>query len=252
MNLSSVLNGALWQKQGQVMILAYSRIDAGDGSIGDAAKGSLDAIDHAEFEWQMEQVVRRFAPLPLSRLMGHLGGKRALSGPQVCVSFHSDERSSCLAATPILRRLKIPATWFLAFDKVLGNSAGGSVGDLDWAAISELCASGDDLAHRIDDSMASVESAKRRSHLRALRSRVENEARVRVHSFAYAGNGFGESLRPLIYDAALAGFNLGVSGGVGVNPLRPISPMMLNRTAVARDMTRTRFEALLDALGPGS
>ena len=253
MRLGTALNGLLRPKGGQVMILAYDRIASSEGPIGIAMKDSGDAIDHAEFKWQMEQVDRRFAPIALSRLMGHLAGKRPLSGPQVCVSFHSDSRSSCLAVKPVLQGLKIPATWFFAFENIASSALGSSefLEALDWKLVSELCASGDDLAHRIDDAMATFDSAKRRAHLVHLRGRGELEANVRVHSCAYAGNGSGVSHRPLLYDAALAGFNLGVSEEAGVSALRPICPMMLRRSAVSRDTTRSQFEALLNDLGPG-
>jgi hypothetical protein len=238
---------------GRLVILAYERIGAGPPSVSEKSGPPVDCIDHGEFCWQMEQVARRFKAIPLSHVMWNLGGKRPLMGPQICVSFHTDARDDIRSALPIMQRMNIPATLFVAFERILEvdpidvpNAAPG----LDWAAVRAIAAGGMEIAHRFraDSAWPALHTTQRRSRLTELRGRAERETGVRVHSFAIEGEMRGEPDKALIYDAAIAGFSLCVVGRRGTNTLRPISPMMLERQAITHEVTRAQFQSLLDDL----
>jgi hypothetical protein len=71
---------------------------------------------------------------------------------------------------------------------------------------------------------------------------------MRIFSLAVQLDGRRATDESLIHDAAIAGFSLGVNTSAGINELRPISPMMLKRTAVTRNTTRAQFQSLLKDL----
>ena len=241
---------------GRLLILAYSRAGSAQAPASQAGpEPGRDAVDVDEFTWQMEQIAARYQPIVLSRLMGHLGGKKPLTGPQICVCLQPDSRDSFRATSAVLRRVKLPATCFVAFDAF--GAAGQDVAaqswsDLNWDDVRELADAGADIGHLMHagPKLAVMSSSQRRSQLSALRSRVSLESGNEVHAFAYSGDGTGAD-KSLLYDAAIAGFSLGVSDAVGINALRPISPLTLRRTSVAPDLTRAGFASLLDALERG-
>lgn len=249
MKLQSLLSGMLRSRKGRLLILGYSRVGVDQRSQGSAESGDAGSIDVAEFEWQMERIAERFSPVPLVRLIGHLGGKTPLVGAQVCVSLEFDAGQKPSAAVAVLRRLNIPATWFVEFEHIGGavcvedqSNAPGQ----DWDCIRALSAAGDEIAHMVRPSKAPPEGpAQRRAHLSSLRNRVEAHTGMRIFSLAVQGGGRSTTDVSLIHDAAIAGFSLGVTESAGINELRPISPMMLKRTAVTRSTSRAQFQSLL-------
>lgn len=253
MKLQSLLSGMVRSQKGRLLILGYGRVGVDQRSKDSPESGDAGSIYVAEFEWQMERIAERFSPVPLVRLIGHLGGKMPLVGAQVCVSLELDSGQEPSAAVAVLRRLHIPATWFVEFEQITGavcvedqSSAPGQ----DWDWIRELSTAGDEIAHIVRPSMAPPHqgSAQRRAHLSSLRSRVEARTGMRIFSLSVQGDGCSTTDVSLIHDAAIAGFSLGVTASAGINELRPISPMMLKRTAVTRNTTRAQFQSLLRAL----
>lgn len=250
MKLQSLLSGVFRSRKGRLLILGYGRVDAGQRATGSAESDDVGSIDAAEFEWQMERIAERFSPVPLVRLIGHLGGKRPLVGAQVCVSLELEAGQKPSAAVAVLRRLNIPATWFVEFERI-GDAV--CVEDQlnapgpDWDLIRALSAAGDEIAHIVRPSNAPPQqsSAQRRAHLSALRNRVEAHTGMQIFSLAVQGDGRSATDVSLIHDAAVAGFSLGVNARAGINELRPISPMMLKCTAVTRNTTRAQFQSLL-------
>jgi hypothetical protein len=231
------LRQALRPRGGRLLILAYGRIGGEDST----------SARRSEFTWQMEQIVARVKPIVLSRLMGHLGGKKPLTGPQVCVCFCADHDAQFVQA--VTRELGIGATWFIPFDRISdGEHPDANPPVWDWASVGELVASGSEIGHRVVGD-AVTDSTHRRTSLSTLRCRVEQSTGMRVHSIAFpAPSSRGQEA--LIYDAAIAGFNLGVEPAPGVNSLGALSPMMLRSETIAPNLDRDRFRALLDSLGP--
>jgi hypothetical protein len=257
MKLQALLSGMLRSRRGRLLILSYGRVGADQRSKGSAESHEAGSIDVAEFEWQMERIAERFSPVPLVRLMGHLGGKKPLAGAQVCVSLELGADQKPAAAEAALRRLSIPATWFVEFehigDGVRVEDQSNAQGP-DWDLIRTLSAAGDEIGHsvRLSKAPPQQDSAQRRAHLSALRNRVEAHTGKRVFSLAVQGDGYSTTDVSLIHDAAIAGFSLGVNASAGINELRPISPMMLKRTAVTRNTTRAQFQSLLRELETGT
>jgi peptidoglycan/xylan/chitin deacetylase (PgdA/CDA1 family) len=252
MSLQSVFKRARWRRGGRLLILSYERVEA-DPVSPTASQRSGTCIDLGEFRWQMEQIAARFKPVGLSRLRSHLGGKSPLVGPQICVSFQSESQVNLHTAFPVLRQLNLPATLFAAFEWVRDKGGADTAGArqcLDWSAMRELAAEGLDIAYRVDtgSDLLALSPAQRRQQLSALRCRAEQETGVRVQAYAYPGDGRSDADKSLIYDAAIAGFNLGLGGGTGINSLLPIAPMTLKRTPVTRDLSRAHFQSLLEGL----
>ena len=168
MRPQSLLSGVLRSRRGQLLILGYDRVGSDPRAIGSAESDDAGSIDAAEFEWQMKRITERFSPVPLVRLIGHLGGKRPLVGAQVCVSLELEAGQKPSAAVAVLRRLNIPATWFVEFERI-----GDSVCVVDqsnapgpgWDLICALSAAGDEIAHKVSQSEVPLQqdSAQRRA-----------------------------------------------------------------------------------------
>jgi peptidoglycan/xylan/chitin deacetylase (PgdA/CDA1 family) len=253
MNLQGVLGKLGRGTGGRLLILNYDRLGASPTPPGAEPDQGFDAD---EFSWQMEQVAARFEPILLSRLLGHLGGKRPLAGPQVCISWHATSRSDYRFALGAMRRLNLPATCYLALEGLHGDAShdpADPAASLGWNDLREIAASGGDIAlHlRSGSDLVGLNSAQRRQELARLRGRAEQESGIRVRAFVYSGGAGEEPDKSLIYDAALAGYSLGANGHSGINSLRPFAPMLLKRQAVTPNMTRDRFLSLLDSLARG-
>lgn len=249
MSIQGILQMARRSGVGRLLILAYENVGAESGPTPAAPDVPGSGIDLGEFSWQMEQLSANFEPIPLSRLMGHLGGKRPLAGPQISICLRTDALKDPLAVIAVMRRLKISPTLLFAFDSIREpSSSSTNDAELDWAAIRELTSVGADIAHQVrsGDGLAQLDAAQRRLHFGRLRSLAEQQTGVPVNALAYAMNDAGEADLSLIYDAAIAGFNLGVANVEGINRLRSISPMLLKRRTVTAHMTRADFASLLD------
>ena len=253
MSLQSIFRRVRSRRGGRLLVLNYESV-AVDKAYRPAATSPRSAgIALAEFRWQMGQIAARFEPTTLARLRGHIGGKNPLSGPQICVSFHSESVVELDAAFLVLRELNVPATLFTALERVRDTGSTGTedgVRHLEWAAMREFAVAGLDIACRVcaDSELAGLSPGPRRQQLSSLRLRAEQETGVRVQSCAYPGDGRSQSDKLLIYDAALAGYSLGVSGERGINSLMPIGPMTLRSFPVTSDLSRANFQSLLEQL----
>lgn len=72
-----------------------------------------EEIETAAFEWQMRLLRRYFTPLPLGEAVRRLKD-RALPPRAVCVTFDDGYRDNQQVALPILERVGVPATFFVA------------------------------------------------------------------------------------------------------------------------------------------
>ena len=248
MSIRGILQLARRRSFGRLLVLAYEGVGPENRPTSAAADDPGTNIDLGEFCWQMEQVSARSEPIPLSRLMGHLGGKRPLTGPQICVCLRIDASKDPRGAIAVMGSQKIPPTLLFEFESIGESSSSANDLGLDWADIRKLTSAGADIGHRIcaGDGLAQLGSAQRRLQLGKLRRLAEQQTGVPVNSLAYGMNGAREPDLTLIYDAAIAGFNLGLGNREGINLLRPISPMTLKRRTVTPRMTRAHFAALLD------
>jgi peptidoglycan/xylan/chitin deacetylase (PgdA/CDA1 family) len=101
-------------ERGKLGILIYHRALAAPDPI------LHDEIDAATFERQMTVLAAEFNVLPLSEACARLE-RRALPARAVCVTFDDGYADNEQVALPILQRLRLPATFFVA----TGYSAGG-------------------------------------------------------------------------------------------------------------------------------
>jgi hypothetical protein len=222
---------------GRLLILAY-----------DSVVGSGD------FAWQMEQLAARFKPIPMSRLLGHVGSKKPLAGSQVCVVWCAASRSERLDALAVLRRLQLAATYGPQVDSLQALARSGSADALlDWDDLRDIAGAGGDIAPHLHSAsrLVALPCEQRRSELAWLRQATQREVGIKVAAFVYSGNAGQAPAPSLLHDAALAGFSLGVSAAGGVNSLRPFAPLMLSRQCVAVDMARPRYLAIIDEFARG-
>lgn len=228
MNLGSMLNLARRRGVGRLLILDYAQ---------------EAHIDPGELAWQLQFIARQLRPIAISRLMGHLGGKRLLEGTQVSVVFSGEE---CLGAdaAELLRQLAFPATLFVPLGEVQEQESGARPRPAWQARLHALVAAGLEVGHlHCDPPRPLDEGPARRSRLAAWRRNAELRLGTQVQAFAYAAPVAADPA--LLRDAAIAGFNLGLAPTAGTNALRPIDPMRLHRHAVTRETTRAQFESLL-------
>lgn len=151
----------------------------------------------------------------------HLRGKHLLEGSHVCLTFHTDESSDWDVASHVLRELAVSATFFVSADRAMDST-------LDRIALGKLVSAGFEIGYRIDEGskFGLAPSDRRKADFYRLRHEVGTLG-AEARALAYFGDGGGQ--RRLLQDAAIAGFGLGLCGSLGINSLRPISPMMLKR-----------------------
>src|SRR5690606_11379545 len=75
----------------------------------------------AVFETQMRYLNRHYRVMPLADLAGLLGTGRPLREPVAAVTFDDGYRDNYTSAFPVLRRLGVPATIFLATGYIGGD-----------------------------------------------------------------------------------------------------------------------------------
>jgi peptidoglycan/xylan/chitin deacetylase (PgdA/CDA1 family) len=98
----------------RLLILTYHRILARrDSLLG-------DDVDAVEFEWQMRLLARHFRVRPLPAAVEALYAGRLEPGT-VCVTLDDGYADNCTLALPILRRLGLSATFFIATEFLNGG-----------------------------------------------------------------------------------------------------------------------------------
>jgi peptidoglycan/xylan/chitin deacetylase (PgdA/CDA1 family) len=96
--------------RGRLAILAYHGLHEGGGAAVDNFDGL--ELERGRFEWQMRHLARHYRVVPLQ-------GSLAAGGPgRVAITFDDGYASVYHLAFPVLRRLGLPATVFLATDFV--------------------------------------------------------------------------------------------------------------------------------------
>lgn len=102
------------RRGGMLSILAYHRVlDIGPEDAF-AHDPELVSASPAEFEWQMRALLRHYRPVRLGDALRDLERGKALVPGAVAITFDDGHRDNYEHAFPILARLGIPATIFLA------------------------------------------------------------------------------------------------------------------------------------------
>jgi len=94
-------------RHGKLSILIYHRVLKQPDPL---LPGEVDA---ASFEWQMQLLAQHFNVLPLSEAVERLK-KNSLPNRAVCVTFDDGYADNAEVALPILEKLGVPATFFIA------------------------------------------------------------------------------------------------------------------------------------------
>ena len=101
---ASIANAAA---RGRIAILTFHRVLAAhDPLLPEEPEATM-------FDWQMGVLSRHFRPMTISQAMDRLVAG-SLPSRAVCVTFDDGYADNALVALPILRRWKIPATFFVA------------------------------------------------------------------------------------------------------------------------------------------
>jgi peptidoglycan/xylan/chitin deacetylase (PgdA/CDA1 family) len=93
--------------RGRLLILTYHRV------LPEADPLLEDDVDVTELRWQMELVARLYRVLPLPEAVEALYAGRLPAG-SVCVTFDDGYANNCQLALPVMKRLGLPATFFIA------------------------------------------------------------------------------------------------------------------------------------------
>lgn len=93
--------------RGRLIILAYHRV------LREPDPMRSFEVDSVTFDWQMSAICRHFAVLPLTEAIHRLK-MRSLPPRALCVTFDDGYADNYEVAYPILKRWRVPATFFVA------------------------------------------------------------------------------------------------------------------------------------------
>lgn len=111
---------ALARRRGSLTVLCYHRVlDLGD-PVRARAHPALVTSTHV-FERQMELIAELFHPVSLSATVEWLDGRGSIRPRAVLITFDDGWADSYTNAFPVMRRLSIPGTIFLATDFIGTN-----------------------------------------------------------------------------------------------------------------------------------
>lgn len=97
-----------------IPILGYHRIWPLDKELSFPFDQELVSATPEEFAWQMQYVREQFHPITFADLLRALDGTARLPKRPLIVTFDDGYEDNATIATPILHRLGMPATFFLA------------------------------------------------------------------------------------------------------------------------------------------
>lgn len=101
-----------------LLVLAYHRVAPLQSDGVEPLDLDLISATPDGFDTQMRHLRERMNPVPLTRLLDHLDGKRDLPRDAVAVTFDDGFQDTYLYALPILRKYSIPATVFVTTGSV--------------------------------------------------------------------------------------------------------------------------------------
>ena len=194
----------------------------------------------AKFEAFCEFFLRYFDVVPLSQQVAGCLAGRDLGGT-LSITFDDGYLDNAAVAVPILRRLKLPATFFVAsaflgtnlvpsWDRHLGCHPGW----MSWNDLRTLVAQGFEIGshtHR-HVNLATTDLTQARAELETSKRTIEEELGVAPRLFAYPFGGLehiSEAARALVQEI---GFDCCASCFGGVNPITA-DPYRLRRIGIA-------------------
>jgi peptidoglycan/xylan/chitin deacetylase (PgdA/CDA1 family) len=167
------------------------------------------AVSPERFAEQLDAVAARFTPLPLGELVQSLQTKDIPDGA-VAITFDDGYRDVLGKASPVLRRLHMPATAYVITDRI----SGGDPSFLTWGMLRALerrgIAIGSHTVHHLELPRLSDADALR--ELRDSRAELEQRLGHPVQWFAYPAGAHDTRTVALVHEA---GYVLAVTTNAG-------------------------------------
>jgi peptidoglycan/xylan/chitin deacetylase (PgdA/CDA1 family) len=108
-------------RSNEFVILTYHRVADLDPRVHYPFDEELISASSREFDWQMEFLSSKFRPQRLSTLLQMCKENRTIPAGSVAVTFDDGFLDNYSVAYPILRKHKVPATFFVATDFIEHN-----------------------------------------------------------------------------------------------------------------------------------
>ena len=105
-----ILQELRWSRRRVGLVLLYHRV--GDPP-GDRTKELVPSLGSRTFEAQLRHLKRRYRVVPTSQVYAATAERRRGQAIPAAITFDDDLRSHLQVAAPVLRRLRLPATFFL-------------------------------------------------------------------------------------------------------------------------------------------
>jgi peptidoglycan/xylan/chitin deacetylase (PgdA/CDA1 family) len=230
-------------------IVAFHRVN-------DALPDDGLTCSSAKFESFCQFFLNHFRVVSLSDQVAGARAGRSMAGT-LSITFDDGYLDNYEVAAPILRRLGLPATFFVTTG-FIGSSFVAPWDQglpkpqswMNWDQVRSLASQGFEIGCHSDThlNLGEASSAEARSDLRASQTKIQNELGIEAPLFAYPFGGpqdISESSRRLIREL---GFECCVSCHGGSNPPIP-NPHNLNRIGIAEWFSNPYQFALELALG---
>ncbi len=241
----------------KLLVLAYHRICETEGFTWD---DDLVSASPREFERQIRYIAERFTPITFEELGRILNGRSLMPPRPVIVTFDDGYMDNYLQAFPILKRYKVPATFFIpvgfigtqritwwdlkAFKRKNGRWPKKGPRFMGWKEIEEMAAWGMEFgSHTVSHiSLAKAPDVMIKDELSASKSEMEHRLGRKVMAFAYPYGEWNERAVELVREA---GFSFAVTLEHGLNRFEEcrMNPLVLRRIAVERQDSFDSFRA---------
>ena len=205
----------------KLVILYYHRITKPGEEVRNENKNMC--TQYAVFEKQMEFLKENYHLVDEREIISAIEKKRSLSKYPVWITFDDGYKDNYINAYPVLKRLNIPATFYITTGFVSRPDAGSGNADslfMSWDEIQDLKRNGFSIGahtvtHRILSTINVDECEK---EIEESKKEIEERTRDKVYSFAYPHGKEADidiDKHPRILDKC--GFKLAVTTLGGVN-----------------------------------
>jgi peptidoglycan/xylan/chitin deacetylase (PgdA/CDA1 family) len=221
-----------WDFRSKMVIVTFHRVR------DDIPENGL-TYSSARFEKMCEFFRAHFRVIPLAEQVAGCSAGKDMGGT-LSITFDDGYRDNFEVAAPILRKLELPATFFIvtgyigtrtvaAWDRGLPHEPGW----MDWDQVRELAAQGFDIGSHTDThvDLGTADEETARLELETSRRKLDEQLGKPMRLFAYPfgrRDNITERARELVRET---GFVCCISAAGGVNP-PTTNPFNLNRIVV--------------------
>jgi peptidoglycan/xylan/chitin deacetylase (PgdA/CDA1 family) len=202
--------------RGGLRILTYHRVN-------DRHPADRLSVHPREFAAQMERLAATCRVVPLGSALAALRDGRAPGPGTVCLTFDDGYRDNHACALPVLERLRLPATFFIATaytgtDQTIDRYRGCCAHDrmMGWDEVRDLIARGHEVGGhgRRHLELAGLGEAEARDEIHGSRDDIASGAGVRPRVFCYPRGSEDARVRRAV---AAAGFEAACTVEPGAN-----------------------------------